>query len=77
VAEAGVGPLGLRNMYVIDSVPVPENPARKCLSHTVIYLDKQNWQLMGLEDYDLDGKLWKENLYMYLEVPNDAWGATS
>ncbi|HLI63008.1 MAG TPA: DUF1329 domain-containing protein [Terriglobales bacterium] len=62
----------LRDVYVIDSVFVPDNPGRKCFSHTVLYIDKDNWQLVCLEDYDAEGKLWKENMYMYMEVPNPA-----
>jgi hypothetical protein len=72
--KPALGPWELRDMYVIDSVPARGNATTACFSHTVLYIDKNNWQLAALEDYDPEGKLWKENLYMYMEVPHPALG---
>jgi hypothetical protein len=64
----------LRNVYVIDFAPLPDNPARKCFSHTVIYVDKDNWLGVLGEDYDADGKLWKEGFGATMEVADKAQG---
>jgi hypothetical protein len=72
--KPALGRWELRNVYVIDSVPLLENPARKCFSHTVLYIDKDNWLLVGFEDYDADGNLWKEYINMFMEITDPPQG---
>jgi hypothetical protein len=64
----------LRDVYVIEHQFLPDHPARKCFGRSVMYIDKENWQLLALEDYDTDGKLWKELLNLYMEVPENTKG---
>jgi hypothetical protein len=72
--KPALGRWELRNVYVIDGEFLPGNPARKCFGHAVFYIDKDNWLLVGLDDYDPDGKLWKEYLQVFMEVPDHAQG---
>jgi Protein of unknown function (DUF1329) len=44
----------LRNVYVVDSVPIPSSQLRACFSHTVTYFDKDNWLPLLTTDYDVD-----------------------
>ena len=72
--KPALGQWEVRNVYVIESVFLRDNPARKCLSHTVLYIDKDNWLPIGFEDYDADGNLWKDYIFTYMEVENRAQG---
>ncbi len=64
----------LRNVYVTDLAPLPTNLARKCYSHSVFYVDKDNWAPVLVEDYDADGKLWKETIFASMEIADKAQG---
>ncbi|HEV3115348.1 MAG TPA: DUF1329 domain-containing protein [Candidatus Binataceae bacterium] len=64
----------VRNVYVIDYAPLPTNLASKCFSHSVIYVDQDSWAYMGGEDYDVEGKLWKEYINANMELPDKSQG---
>ena len=61
----------LRKMYIVDSTPLPVL-GDFCTSHSVAYIDRDNWTAPVIEDYDADGRLWRVDFNVYMEVPGPA-----
>jgi len=58
-------------MYIVDSTPLPVL-GDFCTSHSVAYIDRDNWTAPVIEDYDADGRLWRVDFNVYMEVPGPA-----
>lgn len=49
----------LRDVWVIDEVPLPSLANGYCYTHDVFYIDKELYAVLESEYYDRSGKLWK------------------
>ncbi|MEA1908422.1 MAG: outer membrane lipoprotein-sorting protein [Euryarchaeota archaeon] len=54
ISLEGVEDVGGRSTYVIEATPKNESN-RKFISRTRIWVDRENWMLLGTEMYDADG----------------------
>jgi hypothetical protein len=57
--KAVTGKWELRDVWVIDAVPVPSLAGSYCYSHNIFYIDKDLDAVLQNEYYDRSGKLWK------------------
>ncbi|MEA1895710.1 MAG: outer membrane lipoprotein-sorting protein [Euryarchaeota archaeon] len=54
IALEGIEDVGGRSTYVIEATPKNESN-RKAISKTRVWVDRENWMLLGMEMYDVDG----------------------
>ena len=54
ISLEGIEDVGGRSTYVIEATPKDESK-RKFISRTRVWVDRENWMLLGTEMYDADG----------------------
>ncbi len=57
--KAVTGKWELRDVWVIDEVPLPSLASGYCYTHDVFYIDKELYAVLQNEYYDRSEKLWK------------------
>ncbi len=57
--KAITGKWELRDVWVIDEIPLPSLINGYCYSHDIFYIDKELYAVLQSEYYDRSGKLWK------------------
>jgi hypothetical protein len=65
----------VRDVYVIELMPVPELQAGYCYQPKRIYADGEMFCPLGTENYDPGGKLWKISVFGFAPIP-DGYGNT-
>jgi hypothetical protein len=67
-----LGQWELRDVYVLDFLPLPVMGPRYCYGHRVVYIDRETWRFIPGEAYDADEKLWKIYVQTSMEIPDNA-----
>jgi Protein of unknown function (DUF1329) len=60
----------LRDTWVVEVHRVPSLMAGYCFSKKTLYIDASDYRLESQEQYDMGGKLWKYQYYMFRMLPN-------
>jgi hypothetical protein len=67
--KPAVGKWELRDVYVIELRRVSEFATGYCYSKIRFYVDRETFNIVGAEDYDTSGNLWKMFVWAYHPAP--------
>lgn len=64
-----LGKWELRPVYALELHPIESELPGYCYPRKVIYVDKQNYQILGDDRYDTSQKFWKAGLWWFWKTP--------